>query len=136
MKQRHKDKISFDELCSKLKKIKFDKFDLIVSIGKGGITLGGLIQHILDIPMEIMWLNFRDEDHKVVHKKPILMKKFKVIEDKRILLVDDVSRTGATLKKAKSLLKGNKVKTFVFNGKADYSIINSKECVRLPWNMV
>jgi len=127
-------KISFEELVYKLRKVKFGKFDLIFAIGKGGITLGGLIQHILDIPMEIIWLNFRDEDHKVIHKKPILIKEFKEIKNKKILLVDDVSRTGSTLRKAKSLLKGNEIKTFVFNGKADYNIINSKECVKLPWN--
>jgi len=129
-------RISFDELVTSLRKIKFEEFDLIVAIGKGGTVLGGLIQHILDIPMEILWINFRDEENEIQYQEPMLLKENKVlkeIKDKRILLVDDVSRTGSTLRKAKDILKGNSIKTFVFNGKADYSIMNSEECVMLPW---
>jgi len=126
-------RISFDELVSKLREIKFEEFDLIVAIGKGGTVLGGLIQHILDIPMEVLWLNFRDEENKIQHNEPLLLKEFKEIKNKRILLVDDVSRTGMTLRKAKDILKGNSIKTFVFNGKADYFVMNSEECVKLPW---
>ncbi len=129
-------KISFDELVSKLREVNFEEFDLIVAIGKGGIVLGGLIQHILDIPMEVLWINFRDEDNKIKHSSPIVLKENTVlneIKDNRILLVDDVSRTGSTLRKAKDILKGNYIKTFVFNGKADYFVINSEECVILPW---
>lgn len=129
-------KITFDELCSSLRKIKFGEFDLIVAIGRGGITLGGLIQHILDIPMEILWLNFRDEENKMKYNLPVVIKENEAlgkIRDKRILIVDDVCRTGKTIRMAKEILSGNSVKTFVFNGKADYNILDSSECVRLPW---
>ena len=55
-------------------------------------------------------------------------------KEKKVLLVDDVSRTGATLGKAKELLKGNEVNTFVLKGKADYSIFEIDGCVEWPWN--
>ena len=69
-------------------------------------------------------------EDKVANKYTIVKQ---ILKDKKILLVDTVSRTGKTLKKAKQLLKGNKIKTFVINGKADYQIINKKECVLMPW---
>jgi hypoxanthine phosphoribosyltransferase len=126
-------KLSFNYLINKLKRIKFSKFDFIVAIGKDGIMPASLLQHFLNIPIEIIWLNYRDKNNKPIRKNPILKKPFKKIKNKRILLVDTVSRTGKTLKKAKQLLKGNKIKTFVINGKADYNIINKKECVLMPW---
>lgn len=130
-------KLTFSKFFSSLGKIKFDKFDLIVAIGKGGIIPSVFIHEKLKIPIEIIWINFRDETNKQVRKEPVIKiinKKLKKIKNKKILLVDDVARTGKTLKKAKTLLKGNKIKTFVVNGKADYNILNKTECVRLPWN--
>ncbi|MFH2027921.1 MAG: phosphoribosyltransferase [Nanoarchaeota archaeon] len=126
-------RITFEEFYSRLKKINFDRFDLIVAIGSGGIIPAGLIQHILKIPLDILWINYRDENNKIHHDQPKLLKEFKEIKNKNILLVDDVSRTGSTLKKAKEIIKKNKIKTFVFNGNADYNIINQEECVLLPW---
>jgi len=126
--------ISFKQIISKIKKTKFEKFDLIVAIGQGGIIPASLVADKLKLDMKILWLNFRDENNKIKYKSPKLTKKFDIkLKNKKILLVDDVNRTGKTLQKAKKLLKGNKIKTFVLNGKADYNIINSKECVRFPW---
>jgi len=46
---------------------------------------------------------------------------------------DTVARTGKTLEKAKEILGGNEIKTFVINGKADYSLFDYKECIEWPW---
>ena len=130
-------KLEFNDLIKKLKKISFERFDLIVAIGKDGIMPALLIQHFLKIPIEVVWINFRDKNNNPIRKNPILIKplnkKLKKIKNKKILLVDTVSRTGKTLQKAEELLRGNKVKTFVINGKADYSIYNIKECIEWPW---
>lgn len=129
--------MDFNELHSKLISINFDKFDLIVAIGNGGIVPGALIQNFLKIPMEILWINFRDENNNPIRKEPIVTKintNLKKLEGKKILIVDDVTRTGATLKKAKDILKNNKLKTFVINGQADYCLTNQVECLKLPWN--
>ncbi len=128
-------KIAFKQLIRKLDKVKFGKFDLIVAIGKGGIIPAALIQNILNVDIYVLWLNFRDEKQCPKHKAPKLVKKLSFnFKGKRILVVDDVSRTGATLGKAKEILRGNKVKTFVVNGCADYSLYNHKECISWPWN--
>ena len=55
------------------------------------------------------------------------------MKNKKILLVDDFSRTGKTFKEAKKLLKGAKIKTFVINGKADYKLYSYKTCLKFPW---
>ena len=144
------EKLTFNYILRKIKKLKFPKLDLIVAIGKDGIIPASLLQHFLNIPITVIWINYRDENNKPIRKEPKLMKSFKEIKNKKILLVDSVSRTGKTLEKAKTLLKlsnesekglgnsknlqsGNKIKTFVINGKADYNIINKKECVLMPW---
>lgn len=127
-------KLTFTKFFSLLNKVKFEKFDLIVAIGKGGIIPAVFLHQKLRIPIKPIWINYRDETNKPIRKEPILIKTNKLkLKNKKILLVDDVSRTGKTLNKAKSILKGNKIKTFVVNGKADYYILNKEECVRFPW---
>lgn len=126
--------ITFKKIINEIKKIRFEKFDLIVAIGRGGIIPASLVADKLKIDMFVLWLNFRDEKNNQRYKSPRLTKKFSFkLNNKRILLVDDVNKTGKTLEKAKEILKGNKMKTFVINGNADYNIINSKDCVRFPW---
>ncbi len=130
-------KLTLKQIIIKIKKIKFPKFDLIVAIGKDGIMPASLLKHFLKTPVKVMFINYRNKDNKPIRKKPILIKplnkKLKKIKNKKILLVDSISRTGKTLNKAKKVLKGNKIKTFVINGKADYSLYNFKECIEWPW---
>jgi hypoxanthine phosphoribosyltransferase len=125
--------LTLTQIINKIKTIKFPKFDLIVAIGKDGIMPASLLHHFLKIPVKVMFLNYRNKNNKPIRKEPILKKPFKSIKNKKILLVDTVSRTGKTLNKAKELLKKNKIKTFVINGKADYSLYNFKECIKWPW---
>ena len=127
-------KLTLKQIISGVKKIKFDRFDLIVAVGRDGIMPASLLKHFLDIPVKVIWINYRDENKNPVRKEPKLMKKFAKVKNKKILLVDTVSRTGKTLEKAKELLKGNKIKTFVIDGNADYSLFSFKECIDWPWN--
>lgn len=130
-------KLTLNQIIKKIKKIKFQKFDLIVAIRKDGIMPASLLKHFLKIPVQVIWLNYRNKNNKPIRKESILIKqlnnKLKNLKNKKILLVDTVSRTGKTLNKAKELLKGNRIKTFVINGKADYSLYNFKECIEWPW---
>jgi len=130
-------KLTLTQIIKKINKIKFPKFDLIVAIGKDGVMPASLLHHFLKIPVEVIWLNYRDKNNKPIRKEPTLIKplnnKLKNLKNKKILLVDTVSRTGKTLEKAKEVLKGNKIKTFVINGKADYSLYNFKECIKWSW---
>jgi len=130
--------LTLNQIIKKLEAIDFPKFDIIVAIGKDGIMPASLLHHFLKIPVKVMFLNYRNKDNKPIRKEPILIKplnkEFKKIKNKRILIVDTISKTGKTLEKAKQLLKGNKTTTFVINGKADYSLFNFKECIEWPWD--
>jgi xanthine phosphoribosyltransferase len=126
---------SWKQIQNKLDKIIFEeKIDLIVAIGRGGVIPGFLISKKLDKKLEILWIRFRDDKNKIAFKSPRLTKKpkFKFYR-KKILLVDDVKKTGTTFKIAKKYLQGAKsIKTFVINGKADYCLYD-EECFKFPW---
>lgn len=130
-------KLTLKEINTKIEKIKFPEFDLIVAIGKDGIMPASLLRYFLKVPVSVIWLNYRDENNKPIRQNPLLKKPLnknvKNLKNKKILLVDTISKTGKTLEKAKELLEGNTVKTFVINGKADYSLFNYEGCIEWPW---
>jgi len=135
MKKQPMKKLTKREILNKIKKINFPEFDLIVAINRGGIHPAKLLAKHLGLKVKTITINYRDDNHVPRYKSPKLIKELKTkLENKKILLVDDVSRTGKTLRTAKKLLKENKIKTFVINGKADYSLFNCKECFKFPWN--
>lgn len=126
--------VTIPEILEQVRKTRFPELDLIVAIGRGGIMPAALIARELNRDMQIIWLNFRDDEHNPQHEEPILKKEFnKNIKGKKILLVDDVTRSGKTLEKAKQLLHGNQITTLVVSGKADISLFNFKECIDWPW---
>jgi len=129
---------TIDEILNKIKAIEFrENFDIIVAIARGGIFPAALLQQKLMIDLEIIWLNFRDEKQQPQHDEPVLLKPFSFdYIGKKILLVDDRSRTGKTFEKGKSLLNGaSLIKTFVVNGKADYPLYD-EVCFNFPWKLV
>lgn len=129
---------TIDEILKKIKTIEFqEEFDMIVAIARGGIFPAALLQQKLMIDLDIIWLNFRDEKQHSQHDEPVLLKpiSFDYI-DKKILLVDDRSKTGKTFDKGKALLKGTRlIKTFVVNGKADYPLFD-EDCFTFPWKLI
>ena len=92
-------KLTINQIINKIKNIKFPKFDLIVAIGKDGIMPASLLNHFLKTKVQVIWINYRDQDNKPIRKKPIIKKRFRKIKNKKILLVDSVSRSGKTLQR-------------------------------------
>lgn len=113
-----------------------DKFDLIVGISRGGVVPAAIISSYLRLPLEVIKLNFRDDTHKPKFPVPKLLRPVNFdFENKRLLLVDDRSNSGATLKTGKKLLsKAKFIETLVINGKADYSLFNA-DCFKMPWEI-
>jgi xanthine phosphoribosyltransferase len=129
---------TIDEILNKIKAIEFrEDFDTLVAIARGGIFPAAMLQQKLMIDLEIIWLNFRDEKQQPQHDEPVLLKPVNFdYKNKKILLVDDRSRTGKTFVKGKSLLsEARLVKTFVVNGKADYPLFD-EDCFTFPWKLV
>ena len=111
-----------------------ETFDMIVAIANGGIIPAALLQQKLKIPVELLKISFRDTTHKPLYNTPQLVAPlhFDVV-GKKILLVEDRVKTGATSEYARQLLKSAAlVKTFAVNGKADYPLFD-ENCFSFPW---
>lgn len=69
--------------------------DYIVGITRGGLVPAVIISHILDIPMHTLRVQLRDNESDYEHN---CWMPEDVADGKKILLVDDINDTGATLK--------------------------------------
>lgn len=128
--------IHLDEMMELIRKNVPKQFDLVTAVARGGILPGYLASRFLDIPMEVIHLNLRNDDHQKVREEPLLLKPldFEWL-GKRILLTDDVSNSGLTLNQAKKLLDGAaQITTLVISGKGDISLFGPHDrCIRWPW---
>lgn len=127
--------LSFREISERLKKTELPEIDLVIGIGSGGIVPAGFVAFHLNAELQVITLNYRDEQNNPRYDEPkILQKPEWQLEGKRILLVDDVSVSGKTMNTALELLKGFNVKTLAMKGTADYVLFPEiKDCVKWPW---
>lgn len=126
---------TFDEVMQRFREITFhETFDMIVAIANGGIIPAAIINQRLNIGIELLKINLRDQDQKPKYDSPQLVSPIDFeYKGKTILLVEDRIKTGATIQYALKLLQGAaQIKTFAVNGKADYSLYD-ESCFRFPW---
>ncbi|MDD6210772.1 MAG: phosphoribosyltransferase [Bacteroidales bacterium] len=126
---------SFEEVAEKFRNIRFNEdFDLIVAIANGGIIPAAILNQRLGLELQLLRINLRDTNQQPIYDKPRLLSPVDFdVRDKRVLLVEDRVKTGATLEYAKTLLSEAKsVKTFAVNGNADYALYN-ESCFCFPW---
>jgi xanthine phosphoribosyltransferase len=126
---------TFDEVLRKFGSIAFaEDFDMIVAIANGGIIPAAILNQRLDVDIQLLKINLRDSSQRPKYDRPKLLSPVDFeFRDKRILLVDDRIKTGASLQLAIELLQGAKlIKTFAVNGNADYALYN-EECFKFPW---
>ena len=127
--------LSMDEIMNRLNSFSFPEVDLVVGITSGATFPAKKIANLLNLPVRYIHINFRFPDNSPKYTYPQLIK----VEDipsqhNRILLVDDVSVTGKTLKCAIDNLQKFSVYTFVLKGKADYVLFPEiTTCVDWPW---
>jgi hypoxanthine phosphoribosyltransferase len=122
------------EMDRVLREMAGEAFDAIVAIAQGGIVPAALIREELGVPLKIIGINFRDAENKPRFDDARLLEEAPFpFTGKRLLLVDDVCRTGKTLARARAYLAGNAVKTLLVNGAADYRLFETEECLRMPW---
>ena len=135
-KDQNKMKISLDEIMDKIKSKLQNEYDIVVAISRGGILPGILISKFLNIPMEIIYLKLRDDNHKKVFEAPKVVKPFDInLTGKKVILVDDVSNSNLTLNKAKELINSKNITTLVISGNADISLFGPHDrCIIWPWN--
>lgn len=126
---------SFEEVMQRFREIRFhEPFDMIVAIANGGIIPAAIINQRLNIDIQLLKINLRDQAQKPKYDSPKLVSPIDFdYSDKTILLVEDRIKTGATVQFAIDLLQGaRQIKTFAVNGKADYSLYD-EACFRFPW---
>lgn len=126
---------SFEEVMQRFREIQFlETFDMIVAIANGGIIPAAIINQRLNIDIQLLKINLRDQDQKPKYDSPKLVSPIDFdYSDKTILLVEDRVKTGATVQFAIDLLHGaRQIKTFAVNGKADYALYD-ESCFRFPW---
>ena len=129
--------LAFVEISRRLENLDLHQIDRVIGIATGGIVPATMIAHQLRKPFSLLHINFRDEANFPRHDQPILLDEGPVFATKqRILLVDDVSVSGATLNAAKALLSDHQVTTLVLKGKADHVIYPEiASCVNWPWKV-
>ncbi|WP_455381517.1 phosphoribosyltransferase [Salinispira pacifica] len=128
--------ISLDDMMLRIRERVPEAFDMVVAVGRGGLLPGYLAARFLDVPLESVSVRFRDDSHRPLYPEP-RVESAPTFDSagKRILLTDDVSNSGATLRKAAALLAGAKVTTLVISGNADISLYGPHErCIRWPWD--
>ncbi len=128
--------VSFSEISARLRSISLPETDLIIGIGTGGVVPASLVAFHLGCELQIVTLNYRDENNTPRFENPVVvnMPELTSLLDKRILLVDDVSVSGKTLNEALRHFEGLQIKTLTMKGKADYVLFPEiKDCVKWPW---
>jgi len=126
---------TFDEIMKRFAEIEIDEaFDLIVAIANGGLVPAGILNQRLQTEVKILRINFKDENQRPRYDTPKLLQPVDFdFKNKKILLVDDRIKSGATIVVAKEILSEAKlIKTFAVNGNADYALFN-ESCFRFPW---
>ena len=129
--------LSFTEITERLRSLKLPAFDLVIGIGTGGIAPATMVAYHLNCELRIITLNYRDEKNNPHHENPVVignLPRKNELQNKQILLVDDVSVSGKTLKHALDQLDAPGIKTLCMKGKADYVLFPEiKDCVKWPW---
>lgn len=128
--------VSFSEISKRLKSMNLPETDMVVGIGTGGIVPASLVAFHLGCELHIITLNYRDETNTPRYENPVVvnMPEWPSLQDKKVLLVDDVSVSGKTLNEALRFFSGVSVKTLTMKGKADYVLFPEiADCVKWPW---
>lgn len=112
--------------------------DAVVALARGGVVPGALVAFHLGRPLRLLRLTFRDDANAPASAAPEALGPVPDVRGRRILIVDDVSVTGATLAQARRLLGADRATTLVVKGPpgaADVVLFpDVPACVRWPWH--
>jgi len=110
----------------------------VVALARGGLVLGALAAYELQLPLRVLRLRYRDDSNRPLGSQPSAVGPIPEVRGQRVLLVDDVSVSGATLRAARELL-GCAALTLVAKGRpgaADLILFdNLPGCVDWPWQV-
>jgi uncharacterized protein len=128
--------LSFREISDAIHQFSFPEIDFVIGIATGGIYPAVMIAHQLNVDFGFLHIHFRDPENKPLYNEPRIISNplENLDKSKKILLVDEVSVSGKTMGKARELLKGYDVRTFVLKGNAEMVLFpDIGSCVIWPW---
>ena len=115
--------LSLKEIAARLNEMQLPETDMVIGIGTGGIAPATMVAYHLNCDLRIITINYRDEKNTPQHESPVLISNLpdkSEIQNKRILLVDDVSVSGKTINQALAILNAPNIRTLCMKGKADF----------------
>ncbi len=132
-------RLSMDAINERLQAADYPTVDAVVGIQTGGRIPATLLSFHLSLPLYMLPINFRDENNEPRYGEPKVLAEVHKLPQAgaRVLLVDDVAVSGATMDKARELLGGYAITTFALKGrpgKADIILFPEvRQCVHWPW---
>ena len=124
-----------------------EEFDIIIAISRGGLVPARIVSDVLAIDeLHVIRSRFWGIG-KTIHKEPILdINSDLMLEGKRVLVVDEVVDTGATMSKVVKVVRGlgaSKVKSATLHYKVtssftpDYFVVKVLEWawILYPWSL-
>jgi xanthine phosphoribosyltransferase len=129
--------LPFERISAALRSHQFPHADLVVALGTGGVVAGALVAHQLALPLEVLWVNHRDDANTPAAGGPRWTREPDIaVAGRTVLLVDDVYVSGRTLELARAWLveRGAHVVPFVLKGKVPFALFRDiGGCVQWPW---
>ncbi len=115
---------------------------LVVGIAKGGLVVGGALAAALDIDFYPVRLEGSGREAEHSPHLPAASDRLPAVAGKRVLVVDDVCRSGRTLSRASALVRRGgpaAVRTATViarprGGRPDWSAIRTEDVAVFPWD--
>ncbi len=128
--------LCFDAIRARLQHVSLPEGEHVVGILTGGTVPAALVAYRLGLPLDYLYLRFRNPNNEPEFDSPQLLAPIPDIPPgASILLVDDVSVSGATFQRARDCFPGHPIVTIAFKGSADIVLFPEiRGCVRWPWS--
>lgn len=129
-------RLSMGEIAERMRAADYPPVDAVVGIQTGGRIPATLLSFHLGLPLYMLPINFRDENNDPRYDEPRVLAEVHKLPPAgaRVLLVDDVAVSGATMNKARELLPDYPITTFALKGRADIVLFPEvRQCVQWPW---